>query len=397
MTRRPIPSDDAWWSSSTSPSRTRTDASRVRSAYASASAAPALRASVTSSSQVSSSFMRRCPDGDVVDAHRRQSHADGHRLPVLAAGAEAGIVRGVGADGADVFQRLGSDADQHRALDGLGDLSPFDQIRLADLEDEVSVRDVHLAAAELATIQSPLDSRDDLLGRLIARREIGIGHARQRRVPEALPPAGAGAALAGELGVQVIIEVTLEHPVLDQDLALAGVALVVDVDRPAASRDGAVVDHRDELARHLFAELAGEERGPLADEIGLQAVSHRFVEEDAAPPWREHNRLRARGRWHGAERGHRLPRGLAAHLLGREILEEAEVDAAASAVEAGAPFAVLAEGDALDREAAEILPVFGEVTERIGDEDLARLVRVAAGDLLHAPVVGARGRVGLLQ
>ena len=193
-------------------------------------------------------------------------------------------MRGVGADGADVLQRLGPDADQHRALDGLGDLSPFDQVRLADLEDEVSVRDVHLATAELAAVQPALDSTDDLLGRLIARREIGVGHARQRRVPEALPPAGAGAALARELGVQVIVEVALEHSVLDQDLPLAGVAFVVDVDRPAASRDGAVVDHRDQLARHLLAELAGEERSPLADEIGLQAVSYGFASTTVCGP-----------------------------------------------------------------------------------------------------------------
>ncbi len=61
MTRRPIPFEDACSSCSTSPSRTRTEASRVRSAYASASAAPALRASLTSCSQVSSRFIRRCP------------------------------------------------------------------------------------------------------------------------------------------------------------------------------------------------------------------------------------------------------------------------------------------------------------------------------------------------
>src|SRR5207244_12750650 len=112
-------------------------------------------------------------------------------------------------------------------------------------------------------------------------------------------------------------EVGRELCVPEQDLRPAAIALGVDVDRPAASRDGAVVYHCDELARHLLAGLAGEERSPLADEIGLQAVSYRFVKEDAAPSGREHHGLRTGGRWDGAERGHRLPRGLAAYLPGR--------------------------------------------------------------------------------
>jgi len=101
------------------------------------------------------------------------------------------------------------------------------------------------------------------------------------------------------------------------------------------------------------------------------------VEEDPAPARREHHRLRPGGRRDRAERRHGLPRRLAADLLGREVLEEAEIDPAAAAVEAGAPLAVLAEGDALDGEPAEILAILCEVSERIGDQDLAGLIGVA--------------------
>src|SRR5258705_8222374 len=45
------------------------------------------------------------------------------------------------------------------------------------------------------------------------------------------------------------------------------------------------------------------------------------------------------------------------------------IDAAAAAVEAGAPLALLSEGHALDGKPAEVLPVLRQVAERVGDED----------------------------
>src|SRR5438874_3754639 len=102
-------------------------------------------------------------------------------------------------------------------------------------------------------------------------------------MPEALAPARAGAALAGELRVEVIVQVAAQNSLFDQDLALAQVALVVDVDRAAAAGDGAVVDDGDQLAGDFFAQLAGEKRGAFADEVGLQSVPDRFVQEDSAP------------------------------------------------------------------------------------------------------------------
>src|SRR5205085_3522693 len=199
--------------------------------------------------------------------------------------------------------------------------------------------DVDLPAAELAAVEAPGNLADDLFGRLIAGCEVGVGHARQRRVPEALAAARTGRSLPRQLGVEVIVEVALENSLFDQDLALAGIPLVVHVDGAASAGHGAVVDHGDQLTGYFLAQLAGEERGPLADEVGLQAMPHRFVEKDSAPPRRQHHRLRTGGSIDGTERRDGLARRLAADLLGREILEKAEVDAAAAAVEAGASLA----------------------------------------------------------
>src|SRR5438067_1328891 len=221
---------------------------------------------------------------------------------------------------------------------------------------------------------------DDLLRRLVAGREIRVRHARHRRVAETLPSSRPGTALSGELRVQVIVEVPLEHAVLDQHLALAGIAFVVDVDGAAAAGNSAVVDDGDELAGHIFPELSGEERRAFADEVGLEPVPDGFVEEDSAPSWRQPHRPRSRGRRHRAERRHGLPRRLTPDLLRGKILEEAEVDPAAAAVEAGAALALLSEGDALHGEPAEVLPILGEMAQSVGDEDLARRGDVGARD-----------------
>src|SRR4051812_2009022 len=90
----------------------------------------------------------------VVDADSGKADPYGHALAVLAAGAHTRVMRGVGADGGDVLERLGSYADEHRALHGFGDLALLDQVRLADLKDEVAVGDVDLPAAELPAVDA---------------------------------------------------------------------------------------------------------------------------------------------------------------------------------------------------------------------------------------------------
>src|SRR5207237_941041 len=88
-------------------------------------------------------------------------------------------------------------------------------------------------------------------------------------------------------------------------------ALVVDVEGAAPVREGAVVDHADQLRRDLLPEPPAERGHALAVEVALEPVPHRFVEKDARPARTEHDRHRPRGRADGPKLQHRLPHGLA--------------------------------------------------------------------------------------
>ena len=98
---------------------------------------------------------------------------------------------------------------------------------------------------------------------------------------------------------------------LDEHVATGRRALVVDVEGAAPVREGAVVDHADQLRRDLLPEPPAERGHALAVEVALEPVPHRFVEEDARPARTEHDRHRPRRRADGPELQHRLPHGLA--------------------------------------------------------------------------------------
>ena len=70
----------------------------------------------------------------------------------------------------------------------------------------------------------------------------------------ALPPAVARGRGAHESCVETVVEIADEHAVFDQDVALAGSPLVIDIDRTAPFGEGAVVDHGDAFGRHAFAQ-----------------------------------------------------------------------------------------------------------------------------------------------
>ncbi|MOA60184.1 hypothetical protein D3C78_1850000 [compost metagenome] len=74
----------------------------------------------------------------------------------------------------------------------------------------------------------------------------------------ALAPAVARGRDAHQAGVHRVLDIALEDSVLDQHVALAGAAFVIDVERAAAVGNGAVVKHIDALGGNALAYAAAE-------------------------------------------------------------------------------------------------------------------------------------------
>ena len=123
-----------------------------------------------------------------------------------------------------------------------------------------------------------------------------------------------------------------EHAVLDEHVALRGRAFVVDRVRAPLARVRAVVDQRDERRRDQLADAAAEHRRVLVDEVGLEPVAARLVEQHAAGA-----ALRARPAASRAARAGRrsivtrAARRDARDLLGVDLVEELEAERAARA------------------------------------------------------------------
>src|SRR5438132_13853191 len=96
--------------------------------------------------------------------------------------------------------------------------------------------------------------------------------------------------------------------------------------RTESAGAGAVINHCDEVGSDLVAQLASEQRSPLADEIRFEAVADGLVEQDAAPSRGQYDSLRSSRRRDRSERRHRLPGRFAADLRRREVFEKAEAD-----------------------------------------------------------------------
>ena len=93
-------------------------------------------------------------------------HTDTDRdgLSGLAACADAFIEGEIVAHHGDIFESFGAATDEGCSLDRTGDLAVLDEVGLGGGEDELSVCDVHLAAAEVDGIKAALDRLDDVFG-----------------------------------------------------------------------------------------------------------------------------------------------------------------------------------------------------------------------------------------
>ena len=113
-------------------------------------------------------------------------------------------------------QRLQAVADQGRAAAGPGHPAVLDQVALGDPEDEVAGRRVDLPAAEGGGVEALLDLGDDLLRVRVPGGDVGVGHARDRQVAEALAATVAGRGDPVAFGPQAVVEEGDEPALLER-------------------------------------------------------------------------------------------------------------------------------------------------------------------------------------
>src|SRR5579859_656818 len=264
----------------------------------------------------------RAADGQPIHAQRRLADADRDTLAVLTAGADAVVELQVVADHGDLMQRVRAAADQGGTLDRGADPAVLDQVGLGCGEHELAVGDVNLAAAEIDGVEAALHRLDDLVRRMVAAQHQRVGHARHRMMGIALAPAVAGRRHAHQAGIQAVLHVSDQNAVLDQRGAARRRALVVDRERAAPVRDGAVVDHGHAGCCDALADPVREGRQALAVEIALEPVADRLVQHDAGPAGTQHHghfARRGRDRAEIDERGPERLVDLAAPLRRIEV------------------------------------------------------------------------------
>jgi hypothetical protein len=142
----------------------------------------------------------------------------------------------------------------------------------------------------------------------------------------------------------------------------------------------AVIDQCDERAGDLLTHPAGEDRRGLGDEIGFEAVSTRFVEQDTTAARANHNSLCATRCWACAQFGDRTICRSAGHLGDIVIVEHFEADRTSVTFAPGLHSGV-AHRHAVDREERANLIVAGDKPIGVRDENAAATIAVAGAYL----------------
>ena len=121
-----------------------------------------------------------------------------------------------------------------------------------------------------------------------------------------------------------------QDAVIDQDGALRGMALVVEIERTAPLVERSVIDDGDTGCCDTLADATREGARLLAIEVALESVANCFVKKDARPAVAEHDRHRARGRGARTQIDERLIDSLACVFVELRIVEVAVTEAPAS-------------------------------------------------------------------
>src|SRR5688572_29108611 len=311
-TRSPSRFSRAFVSRSTAPSRTCTDRFSPSATTTSASVAPSFFAMA----KTSAASWARCPlvgwiarsgfcwsitnhlvscclsssNRDVIDPNGGQSDADGHRLTLLAAGADAFIEFQIVADHRDLRQNIGTAADQCRALDGPGDLPAFDQIRFTGGEHKLPVGDINLPSPKRDGIQPFVHRTDNLVGIRLSRQHEGIGHTWQDDALVAFAPTVTGHRNSHQMRIQPVRDVAPQDALLDEGRPAGRRAFVIHIQGATPTWQRPIIHDGTDLGGYPFADQVGKRRCLLAVEIRLQAMANGFVQENAGPAAAQHDR-----------------------------------------------------------------------------------------------------------
>src|SRR6266568_588486 len=334
---------------------------------------------------------------DAVDAQRWLADADRDALTVLAASADAVVESEIVADHRNAMQVGRPIADQHGALDRRAKLAVVDAVSLGALKDVFARCDIDLAAAEIGGVDTVLDRGDYLAGFVRSCEHVSIGHAWHRHMGKALAPAVSGRLHAHQPRILAILHIADEYAVFDQHGAITWRAFVIDRQRAAALRNGAVVDHGDAFGGDALSHQPSEGRGLLPVEIAFEAMTDGFVQHHAGPAGAEHHVHFAGGRRNGFE----IDQGLAHGIVDRALPclgsnEPIIAFAAAIAVASGLLAIAIANHD---RDADAHHRPYVAIGFTVAAQDFDRLPggRETCGHLAHARIFGARIGIDRLQ
>src|SRR3984957_13751050 len=277
---------------------------------------------------------------NTVDAQGGLADADRDALAVLAAGADAVVELEIVADHRYPMQVGRPVADQHGALDRRADFAVLEPIGFGALEHVFARRDIDLAAAEIDGVDAVFHRGDDLAGVAVAGQHVGVGHARHRHVGETFAPAVARGLHAHQPGVLAVLHVADQRAILDQHGAIGRRAFIVDRQRAAAQRHGAVVDDGYTFRGDLLSHQSGKRRSLLAVEVAFKAMPNSFMQHHAGPARAEHDVHLAGRRRHRFEIDQRAANGGIDSVLPSVGGDEAVVTLAAAIAGAAALLAV---------------------------------------------------------
>src|SRR4029078_3704592 len=176
------------WTSKVSPSATTTSASvapRFLARFKRSAANSERWVSVAIFSPLS-----LCPaDGDLIDLDGRHSNSDGDRLTILPARPYTLIQFQVVTYHRDAGQNFRPISDQRGPFHGPSHLAVLNQIGFAGGEDEFSIGDIDLPAAERQRVQPFFHGAQYIVGVRFTGQHERIGHARQGNTLKIFAPA----------------------------------------------------------------------------------------------------------------------------------------------------------------------------------------------------------------